>query len=99
MAPEHAPVLHMIGAVMAPVVQMLRDEQQKERAMHRASMDQLLQQKRQLSQQLDRVKIRFQRTLLPTDGSGNGSAQSTDARPVSVLRSWVWKQQGKSWAA
>jgi len=56
MAPEHAPVLHMIGAVMAPVVQMLRDEQQKERAMHRASMDQLLQQNRQLSQQLDRVE-------------------------------------------
>ncbi|DBB04013.1 TPA: hypothetical protein ACH3X1_013074 [Trebouxia sp. C0004] len=56
MAPEHAPVLHMIGAVMAPVVQMLKDEQQKERAMHRASMDQLLQQNRQLSQQLDRVE-------------------------------------------
>jgi len=56
MAPEHAPVLHMIGAVMAPIVQMLKDEQQKERAMHRASMDQLLQQNRQLSQQLDRVE-------------------------------------------
>jgi len=52
MAPEHAPVLHMIGAMMAPVVQMLK-EQQKE---HRASMDQLLQQNRQLSQQLDRVE-------------------------------------------
>ena len=35
-APEHAPVLHIIGAVMAPVVQMLKDEKQKERAMHRA---------------------------------------------------------------
>ena len=56
MAPEHAPVLHMIGAVMAPVVQMLKDEQQKEHAMHRASMDQLLQQNRQLSQQLDSVE-------------------------------------------
>ena len=49
MAPEHAPVLQMIGAVMAPVVQMLKAEQQKERAMHRASMD-------KLSQQLDRVE-------------------------------------------
>ena len=56
MAPEHAPVVHMIGAVMAPVVQMLKDEQQKEHAMHRASMDQLLQQNRQLSQQLDSVE-------------------------------------------
>jgi hypothetical protein len=55
-APEHAPVLHMIGAVMAPVVQMLKYEQQKERAMHRAFMDQLLQQNKQLSQQLDRVE-------------------------------------------
>ena len=93
MAPEHAPVLHMIGAMMAPVVQMLK-EQQKE---HRASMDQLLQQNRQLSQQLDRVEQRLQCTLLPADGSCNGSAQSTDAWPGPILGSWVWKRQGKSW--
>ena len=56
MAPERAPVLQMIGAVMAPVVQMLKDEQQKEHVMHRASMDQLLQLNKQLSQRLDRVE-------------------------------------------
>lgn len=38
---------------------MLRDEQQKERAMRCASTDQLLQQNRQLSQQLDRVEQKF----------------------------------------
>ena len=56
MASEHASVLHMIRAVRAAVVQVLRAEQQKERAMHRASMDQLLQQNRHLSRQLDRVQ-------------------------------------------
>ncbi len=56
MAPEHAPVLHSIGAVVAPVGRMLTDEQQQERAMNRASKDQPLQQNRQLSRQLGGVE-------------------------------------------
>ena len=99
MAPEHAPVLHVDGAVMAPLVQMLRHEQQEERAMHRASMDQLLQQNRQLSRQLDRLEQKVDSNahfyplmavaMAQLSQQMHGLAQSFGSR--------IWKRHGKSW--
>ncbi|DBB16110.1 TPA: hypothetical protein ACH3X3_003472 [Trebouxia sp. C0006] len=97
MAPEHAPVVHMIGAVMAPVVQMLKDEQQKEHAMHRASMDQLLQQNRQLSQQLDSVEQNSWQLGLEAAGQISLGAVPSVQQPINTPQRKKMRKADDAW--